>query len=1379
MRRVAPGRPEPLGVTPVSGGVNVAWPSAHASAIVLCLYDEAGEREIERIALPGRTGDVHHAFVEGLAPGQRYGLRVHGPWAPKEGHRFNAAKLLVDPWATALDRPFAWHESLSGATADDVTPDGQDSAPFVPKAIVPAPGEFATGPRPRIAPGRRIVYELHVRGFTKAHPDIPESLRGTFAGLAHPAAIAHLGRLGVTTVELMPVAAAIDERHLPPLGLTNYWGYNPVALLAPEPRLAPGGMAEVAACVRALHEAGLEVLLDVVLNHTGEGDERGPTVSLRGLDNATFHRLREDDRAAYANDAGCGNSLALENSAPLRLALDALRHWAGKAGVDGFRYDLATTLARGPAGFDPHAPFLSAVRQDPVLRELVHIAEPWDIGPGGHRLGAFPAGWAEWNDRYRDTVRRFWRGDGGLAGELATRIAGSADVFGAGRRSPADSLNFVTAHDGFTLADLVAHERKHNEANGEGNRDGTDANHAWNHGVEGATDDEAVTRARRGDVRALLATLLLSRGTPMLSHGDELGRTQWGNNNAYAQDNALSWIDWANADASLADFVGRLCALRAAHPALRAACWLTGESPDASAIADVEWRRPDGSPMGAGDWTDPAARALVAALYAPAGDGAPEDRVVIAFNASRESHAVRWPVARDGKRWRVAIDSASGAGGGEPSDELAARTVVLLVEDEAPGVRHGLEPGILDRLARAAGIAPRWHDVEGHEHVVTDDTRRALLAAMGLAATSDGEARERLYQLALAGEARRIPETLVVREGEAIRVPLAHVPGSPTRGRLRVTTERGALHVVGFTMDEGERDRRAACDGRTIVRTLVALPPLPRGVHALAIEDEPEAKGHLLVAPPACHRPAVLEGGRRATGLAAHLYALRGESGQGVGDFTTLVEASLATARAGGLVVGLNPLHALFAGDRDRASPYHPSDRRYLDPAYLDVMRLPGLAEAPEARDALMRLANRFGELEARSSVDWRGVWQAKRIVLEAAFTAFGRRSAEDPLRQRFERFVAEGGETLARFATFEALAEAHPSRPWPEWPAELRAPGSAHVVAFAQAHAVQVRYAMYLQWLCDRQLGDAARAARAGGLEIGFYRDLAVGCAPDGAEAWSQPGLHARGVSIGAPPDPFCRDGQVWTLPPPIPHALAGGGYAPFRALMAANMRHAGALRVDHAMGLARLFWVPDGGTGLDGAYVAHPRDDLLGALALESARAGCLVVGEDLGTVPEGFREAMESAGILSTRVLWFERDGRTFRAPAAWPAEAVACVSTHDLPPLAGWWAGADIEEREALGLVTAQAALAEWQARSDDKRALCEAMAAAGLEAPDPDSPQPPLAAVHAFLAQTPSALQLLQADDLAGESVALNLPGTDRERDNWRRRVRVKSADLWT
>ncbi len=414
------------------------------------------------------------------------------------------------------------------------------------------------------------------------HPGIPPALRGTCAALTHPAALAHLTRLGVTTVELMPVAAAIDDWHLAPLGLANYWGYNPVAMMVPDMRLAPGGIAELASCVSAFHDAGIEVLLDVVLNHTGEGDERGPTLSLRGLDNATYYRNGQDGR--YVNDTGCGNTLALDRPPALRLALDALRYYAVAAGIDGFRFDLATTLGRTNGGFDPAAPLLAAIAQDPVLRMLKLVAEPWDVGEGGYRLGAFPASWGEWNDRYRDTVRRFWRGDTGMVGELATRMAGSADVFAARRRPPTCSVNFIAAHDGFTLRDLVAFQHKHNEANGENNRDGAEANYSWNHGVEGASADPAIEDRRRRDVRSLLATLFVSRGTPMLAMGDESGRSQDGNNNAYAQDNATTWLEWSAMDNELVAFVATLTALQAGTPSL-------GRRPLASWRADRRERR--------------------------------------------------------------------------------------------------------------------------------------------------------------------------------------------------------------------------------------------------------------------------------------------------------------------------------------------------------------------------------------------------------------------------------------------------------------------------------------------------------------------------------------------------------------------------------------------------------------------------------------------------------------------------------------------------------------------------------------------------------------------------------------------------------------------
>jgi glycogen debranching enzyme GlgX len=681
--RAGPGSPEPLGLTLVDGGANVAVYSRHATAVELCLFGDDGAAETVRIGLPGRTADVFHGFVPGVAAGARYGLRADGPWDPRAGHRFNPAKLLVDPYARALDRPFAYDPALSGATADPFARDPRDTAALVPKAVAGSPSVAAPPVRPRVPWQDTVLYELHVRGFTRTHPAVPEAIRGTCAGLAHPAAIDHLRKLGTTTVELMPIAATIDERHLWQRGLSNYWGYNPIAWFVPDPRLAPGGIEELRRMVDALHGAGLEVILDVVLNHSGEGDEAGPTISLRGLDNAVYYRTVGGDGARYVDDTGCGNALALERPPVLRLALDVLRYYAQVAGVDGFRFDLATSLARRAGAFDPDAPFLQAVAQDPALRELKLIVEPWDVGPGGYRLGAFPAPWGEWNDRYRDDVRRFWRGDPAFAGRLATRLAGSADVFAAPRRPPSRSINFVTAHDGFTLADLVAHAVKHNEANGEANRDGAEVNWSWNHGTEGVTADAAVTAKRARDVRGLLATLFVSRGTPMLAMGDEFGRTQDGNNNAYAHDSALTWIDWPRGDRELARFVAALAALRRDHPALRRDRWLEGVAEDATGIPDVEWRRPDGRAMSAEDWARADLHALVAAMYAPATADGPPDRVVVAINAGSASIEIRWPDPRRGFRWQRAVDTGrplATASNPPPDGLVDARAVVVLVE---------------------------------------------------------------------------------------------------------------------------------------------------------------------------------------------------------------------------------------------------------------------------------------------------------------------------------------------------------------------------------------------------------------------------------------------------------------------------------------------------------------------------------------------------------------------------------------------------------------------------------------------------------------------------------------------------------------------------
>ncbi len=631
--------PARLGAVAGEAGVTFAVFSRHGERIDLCLFDEAGEAEIARLPLPCRSGDIHHGLLPGAGPGLRYALRAQGPWQPQRGHRFDASKLLVDPYATRIDRPFRWDPRLAHH--------GVDTADLVPRGIVGGAQPVAAG-APDRAPA--FIYELAVKSFTMRHPGVPERIRGTLAALCEPAVLDYIQGLGVSHVELMPVAAWMDERHLPPLGLVNAWGYNPVNFVALDPRLAPGGTADLRLLCATYAQAGIGIILDIVLNHTAESDEFGATISLRGLDNAVYYRHATDDPGRLINDTGCGHTLALDRAPVVRMVMDALRHWR-RLGVAGFRFDLGTVMGRSDTGYSQDAPLLAAIGQDPDLSQALLIAEPWDIGPGGYHLGEFPAPFAEWNGRYRDDVRRFWRGDAGLAGALATRLAGSADLFASRHRGPQASINFIAAHDGFTLADLVSHAGKHNEANGEGNRDGESENHSWNNGAEGPTDDPAITQARHRDLRALLATLFLSRGVPMLTAGDEFGRTQHGNNNAYCQDNEAFWLDWAAADRDLAAFVARLAALRAEHPLLSAATFLsgTGEPPDA------RWLKPDGTPIADEDWGH-----LEALCLELNGDG---DSLLIAVNRSWADVALALP-ERPAQGWQRLLCSAPEGGEG-------------------------------------------------------------------------------------------------------------------------------------------------------------------------------------------------------------------------------------------------------------------------------------------------------------------------------------------------------------------------------------------------------------------------------------------------------------------------------------------------------------------------------------------------------------------------------------------------------------------------------------------------------------------------------------------------------------------------------------------
>ncbi|SAK58548.1 glycogen debranching protein GlgX [Caballeronia temeraria] len=613
--RIAEGSPFPLGATWDGKGVNFALFSANATKVELCLFDEKGEKETQRIELPEYTDEVWHVYVHGLEPGAVYGYRVHGPYEPENGHRFNPNKLLLDPYAKAHVGTLNWDPAVFGYTlnaeGDDLTFDERDSAPFMQKCqVVDQTFSWTHATRVRVPWEHTIFYETHVRGYTKLHPAIPEHMRGTFEGLGQKEVVEYIKSLGVTSVELLPIHAFVNDSYLLDKGLTNYWGYNTIGFFAADPRYfsrGPGVVAEFKEMVDRLHEAGLEVILDVVYNHTAEGNERGPTLSFRGIDNASYYRLMPEEARYYINDTGTGNTLNLSHPRVLQMVTDSLRYWVTEMNVDGFRFDLATILGREPYGFDEGGGFLDSCRQDPILSSVKLIAEPWDCGPGGYQVGGFPPGWAEWNDRYRDTVREFWKGDEGVSPELGKRITASGDKFNKRGRRPWASVNFITAHDGFTLNDLVSYNEKHNEANGEDNKDGHSDNKSWNCGVEGPTDDPEIRALRERQKRNMLATLLFSQGTPMLLAGDEFGRTQKGNNNAYCQDNDISWVNWdIDEDGqALTEFVRKLTTLRHTLPVLRRQRFLTGEYNDDLQVADVRWLGTTGDELTQEQWDDP------------------------------------------------------------------------------------------------------------------------------------------------------------------------------------------------------------------------------------------------------------------------------------------------------------------------------------------------------------------------------------------------------------------------------------------------------------------------------------------------------------------------------------------------------------------------------------------------------------------------------------------------------------------------------------------------------------------------------------------------------------------------------------------------------
>jgi len=721
MQQVWPGTAYPLGATFDGNGTNFALFSEGAESVELCLFDDDGEET--RLELRDVDAHVWHGYLPGIQPGQRYGYRVHGPHDPENGTRYNPSKLLLDPYAKAVDGQVQWGQPVFGYTFGD--PDSRnddDSAASMMKGVVVNPFFDWGGDRPPKTPyAETVIYEAHVKGLTELHPGIPEELRGTYGAIAHPVIIDHLKKIGVTAIELMPVHQFVDDDTLQQKGLSNYWGYNTVAFLAPQNTYASSGqrgqqVQEFKGMVRALHAAGIEVILDVVYNHTAEGNHLGPTLSMRGIDNLAYYRLEDDDKRYYTDYTGTGNSLNVGHPHTLQLIMDSLRYWVLDMHVDGFRFDLAATLAREFYEVDRLATFFELVQQDPVVSQVKLIAEPWDIGPGGYQVGNFPPQWSEWNGKYRDTVRDFWRGEPATLGEFASRLTGSADLYEHSGRRPVASINFVTAHDGFTLRDLVSYNDKHNDANGEDGNDGESHNRSSNHGVEGPTDDPAIRTLRARQQRNFLATLLLSQGVPMISHGDELGRTQNGNNNGYAQDNETTWVHWDQVDHPLVEFTAALARLRRDHPTFRRGRFFNGRPvrrEEGMPVPDIAWLRPDGTQMQPEDWESGFGRAIGVFLN---GRGIRErDRrgteisdlhFFVLFNAGDEPLDFTIPRAAFGPQWEIVIDTAGmpegdGTRRGGDIVPLQEKSLVVLREYEAPEIE--IDHSVAASLAAQTG----------------------------------------------------------------------------------------------------------------------------------------------------------------------------------------------------------------------------------------------------------------------------------------------------------------------------------------------------------------------------------------------------------------------------------------------------------------------------------------------------------------------------------------------------------------------------------------------------------------------------------------------------------------------------------------------------
>lgn len=1256
------GSPTPLGTDIRSDGVNFALFSDHAERVTVCLFSKDGLTETAHADLKKNDDGIWHGFVKGLKTGQLYGYRVDGPYKPSEGHRFNANKLLIDPYAKMLFGDFIQHDALFGYDVNspekDLSFDTRDSAPYMPKCIVGAPEFNWEGDvKPNTDWSDTILYEAHIKGFSKQHPDIDESLRGTLSAFSEPTLIDYLKTLGVNAIELLPAQSFFSEPRLTDEGLTNYWGYNPVNYFAlHNAYLGPNGKTAFQQAVKALHAAGIEVILDVVYNHTAESWELGPTLSYRGIDNKNYYRLQDNPRY-YVNDTGCGNTFNITHPRVLELTMASLRYWAVDMKVDGFRFDLASTLGRNPVKFDKESNFFKEIQNDSILRDCKLIAEPWDIGSGGYVLGGFPKGWTEWNDKFRDTVRSFWRNDEGAHRSMAGKLLGSAKQFDHSGKPALSSVNFITSHDGFTLEDTVSYNHKHNHANLEENRDGHGHNLSDNMGYEGTSNDPDILKARHRRKKNMLATLMLSQGVPMLLAGDEFGHTQMGNNNAYCQDNELTWLNWDHADNALQDFTTALIALRRTYPHFSQEKFLHGDTINSLGAKSIEWVAPTGYALNDDDWNSQYLDCFGVLLNIEN-----HDSILIIFN---KGQAQKFEIRLD--TWECLLSS----GDTLFKDDFIPEHSVSVFKYSGVFISPKLHQNGIKTRAQSAGIEQSFRDITGYVHTTESKTNFAFLKSMNRLSDNDEQ----------------------LRSIQADTVDLPDVYGSQ-----------------------------------------------------------------------------ILEDNGKVWGITCALYGLVSERNQGIGDFEDLAQLCEIMASKGADFIGINPVHALFPSAPHLYAPYSASSREFLNVMHIAVDKIPCASDLIEI--------NR--ETHNSEVVDYEFVYKTKHIEFEKAFKAFKTKSKSDKDVKAYTQFKNDRGDALYRHALFDTIFETLPREKqtyegWKNFSESLQNPNSAIAKTFAKKHANRIEYYTFLQWVADCQLRDAQLRAEKAGMSIGLYIDFAVGVVPGGSDAWRHKKAFAKGISLGAPGDMANPDGQKWNLLPLDPTKLISLNFEPYQSALRHTMSIGGAVRIDHILGLSRAFWIPSSGGA--GAYVKYPFDTLVSMIANLSNSENCIVFGEDLGTVPDGFREKMTSRKLMGCNVMLFERDSNgQIEPPDAMRGMTMAAFSNHDFPTLRGFWEGKDFEWREKLSIGSDPDQLRyERDRRQFDKSVLANMAGLSGAENSNMNTNL--MAKLMGMLARSNALAVSVQLDDLLLEPLQANVPGTTNEQPNWKRKARLSLKNI--